>query len=163
MYRLQAKHAKAWARLTPDIHTWIGMYQGGCAASPCKPPCDAQELVKQKGMETLAAENSKSLMRMAADTMSQVAEATWDTDDKWLGILESMQKFITSNDARLVEAALVLFSKLTEWLGQDPIMQNMQRQMYDVLLQFLQSAPNDDVRIAACKASTNFILVRPSA
>jgi hypothetical protein len=121
-----------------------------------------QELVKQQGMETLASESNKSLMRMLADTMSQVAEQTWETDSKWMGILETMHKFITSNDAHLVEVALVLFSKLTEWLGQDPVMLNMQRQMYDVLLQFLQNAPNDDVRIAACKASTNFILVRPA-
>ena len=112
-------------------------------------------------MECLAAEKNKSLMRMLADTMSTVAQETWGTKDKWMGILESMHKFITSNDPHLIEVSLVLFSKLTEWLGQDPVMQNMQRQMYDILLRFLQDAPNDDIRIAACKATTNFIGVRP--
>jgi hypothetical protein len=117
-------------------------------------------MVKHKGLECLASEQSKVLMRMLADTMSQVAEQTWGSKDKWIGLLETMHSFITSNDPRLIEVALVLFSKLTEWLGQDPVLQNMQRQMYDVLLKFLQEAPNDDVRIAACKAATNFILVR---
>lgn len=119
-----------------------------------------QEVVKQRGMECLAAEQNKSLMRKLADTMSTVAQATWDTKDKWMGILETMHKFITSNDPHLIEVALVLFSKLTEWLGQDSVMQNMQRQMYDILLRFLQDAPNDDIRIAACKASTSFMAVR---
>lgn len=121
-----------------------------------------QEMIKHKGLECLAAEQSKVLMRMLADTMSQVAEQTWGGKDKWIGLLETMHSFITSNDPRLIEVALVLFSKLTEWLGQDPVLQNMQRQMYDVLLKFLLEAPNDDVRIAACKAATNFILVRLS-
>ena len=120
-----------------------------------------QEAVKQKGMECLAAEHDKSLMRALADAMSTVAEQTWDSKDKWLGILESMHKFITSGDPHLIEAALMLFTKLTTWLlADDPVMMNMQRQMYDILLQFLTAAPNDDVRIAACQASTSFIAVR---
>ena len=119
-------------------------------------------MIKTKGMECLAAEENKSLMRMLADTMSQVAEQTWTDNDKWMGILETMHSFITSNDPRLIEVALVLFSKLTDWMNSDPVFQNMSRQMYDVLLKFLQDAPNDDIRIAACKASTNFIMVRPA-
>jgi hypothetical protein len=119
-----------------------------------------QELVKQKGMESLASESNKSLMRMMADAMSQVAEQTWGTNDKWMGVLKRMREMITSDDEHLQEVALVLFSQLTDWMGQDQIMQDLQRQMYDVLLRFLQNAPNDDVRMAACRASTNFIMVR---
>lgn len=125
------------------------------------PPPPPQELVKRRGMECLAAERDKSLMRSLADTMSCVAEKTWDGKDKWLNLLETMQKFIQSNDAHLIEAALILFTTLLDWLAEDPVMTSMQRQMYDVLLQFLTSAPNDDVRVAACKAAVKFIGVRP--
>ena len=91
-----------------------------------------QEMIKTKGMETLAAEENKAIMRMLADTMSQVAEQTWAVNEKWLGILEMLNQFISSNEPRLIEVALVLFSKLTEWLSQDDVWQNMARQMYDV-------------------------------
>ena len=120
-----------------------------------------QDMVKQRSMACLAAERDRSLMRSLADTISCVAEQTWDSKDKWVGVLEAMQKFIQSNDPHLIEAALMLFTMLLDWLADDPVMTNMQRQMYDVLLQFMNNAPNNDVRVAACKASTKFIAVRP--
>jgi hypothetical protein len=99
-------------------------------------------------------------MRMLADTMSQVAAQTWPEKDKWVGLLVAMHNFIQSGDTHLIEVALILFSKLTEWLGQDDMFENMQREMYDILLKTLQQPMNDDILIAACKSATNFILVR---
>lgn len=120
-----------------------------------------QEYIKQHGLECLAQEKNKALMRMLADTLSQVAAQTWPEKDKWVGLLVAMQNFIQSGDPHLVEAALILFGKLTEWLGQDEILQNMQREMYDILMNAMQHPLNDDILIASCKAATNFILVRP--
>jgi hypothetical protein len=122
--------------------------------------CEVQELVKVQGIKCLAEEKNPALMNKLADCMSQVAAQTWmNEQERWTGLLQHMQQFIAGDDPHQLEVALVLFSKLTEWLDQDDLLQQQTGQMYNVLLRCLQHSSRQ-VQLAACKASINFITVR---
>jgi hypothetical protein len=115
-----------------------------------------------QGIKCLAGERNAALMHMLADCMSQVAAQTWGTGaGRWTGILQHMQQFIASEDPKQVEVGLVLFSKLTEWLDQEDLLQQNPGQMYDVLIRCMGHSSRQ-VQTAACKASINFVTVRPS-
>lgn len=124
--------------------------------------CHMQELVKMNGVKRLAGERNPALMHMLADCMSQVAAQTWSTagTGRWTGILQTMQQFISSEDPSQVEVGLVLYSKLTEWLDQEDLLQQNPEQMYNILVRCMGHS-SKQVQIAACKASINFIAVRP--
>lgn len=113
-----------------------------------------------QGIKCLSGERNAALMHSLADCMSQVACQTWGNEaDRWSGILQHMQQFITSEDPTQVEIGLVLFSKLTEWLDQEDLLQQNAGQMYDVLIRCMAHSSRQ-VQIAACKASINFVTVR---
>lgn len=119
-----------------------------------------QELVKVQGIKCLAEEKNPALMNKLADCMSQVAAQTWmNEQERWTGLLQHMQQFISADDPHHLEVALVLFCKLTEWLDQDDLLQQQTGQMYNVLLRCLQNTSRQ-VQLAACKASISFITVR---
>lgn len=115
-----------------------------------------------QGIKCLAGERNAALMHMLADCMSQVACQTYatSTTGRWTEIVTHMQRFIASEDPEQVEVGLVLFSKLTEWMDQDDLLQQNPGQMYDVLLKCM-SHSSRQVQIGACKASINFVTVRP--
>ena len=105
-----------------------------------------------QGIKCLAGEHNAALMHMLADCMSQVACQTWGSEaGRWTGIVPHMQQFIASEDPSQVEIGLVLFSKLTEWLDQEDLLQQNPGQMYDVLLRCMAHS-SKQVQIAACKA-----------
>lgn len=109
-------------------------------------------------MECLAKEKNPALMTKLADCMSQVAQQTWQNEqERWTGLLQHLQQFIMQDDPHLLEVALTLFAKLTEWLSQDDV--KNAAQMYEVLLRCLQH-PNRRVQLAAATASVSFINVR---
>lgn len=115
-----------------------------------------------QGIKCLVTERNAALMHMLADCMSQVAAQTWGTGSgRWTGILQHMQQLISSEDPNQVEVGLVLFSKLTEWIDQEDLLQQNPGQMYDVLVRCMAHSSHK-VQIAACKASINFVTVRPS-
>ena len=116
-----------------------------------------------QGMKCLADEGNPALMHMLADCMSQVACQTWGDmtrprDDRWSAILQNMQQLITSQNPAQIEIGLVLFSKLTEWLELEDILQQNTGKMYEILVCCMDHNSRQ-VQIAACKASINFITV----
>lgn len=145
-------HAATWYHLIP-VTSLITVYQVWSAYM-----CAMQELVKTHGMKCLAEEKNPALMSQLADCMSQVANQTWQNEqERWVGVLQHLQQFIMSDDPHLLEVALTLYAKLTEWLSQEDV--KNAAQMYEVLLRCLQH-PNRRVQLAAATASVSFINVR---
>lgn len=125
--------------------------------SVCATHTTVQELVKTHGMKCLAEEKNPALMTKLADCMSQVAQQTWPNEqERWMGLLQHLQQFILSDDPHLLEVALTLYAKLTEWLNQEDV--KNAAQMYEVLLRSLQH-PSRRVQLAAATASVSFINV----
>eukprot|EP00892_Ulva_mutabilis_P010754 jgi/Ulvmu1/8050/UM004_0287.1 len=119
----------------------------------CSP--ETKELVKTHGMKCLAEEKNPALMTKLADCMSQVAQQTWQNEqERWTGVLQHLQQFILSDDPHLLEVALTLYAKLTEWLSPEDV--KNAAQMYEVLVRCLQH-PNRKVQLAAATAAVSFI------
>ena len=73
-----------------------------------------------------------------------------------MGVLQHLQQFILSDDPHLLEVALTLYAKLTEWLSPEDV--KNAAQMYEVLLRCLQH-PSRKVKLAAATAAVSFINV----
>ncbi|KAK6945426.1 hypothetical protein RJ641_026528 [Dillenia turbinata] len=105
-------------------------------------------------------EEAKTISKKLCDTISELASGILP-DGGWPELLPFMFQCVTSNDVKLQESALLIFARLSQYIG-ETLMPYLNT-LHSVFLQCLSSSSNSDVRIAALGAAINFIQCLSSA
>eukprot|EP00096_Caligus_rogercresseyi_P013318 TRINITY_DN5993_c0_g1_i1.p1 TRINITY_DN5993_c0_g1~~TRINITY_DN5993_c0_g1_i1.p1 ORF type:complete len:1098 (-),score=338.86 TRINITY_DN5993_c0_g1_i1:478-3771(-) len=125
-----------------------------------------QERFKLQCLETLHREQDKTVRKKLGDMVAEVAQNLIDDDgnNRWPEFIKFLFEATTSGNADMKEIAFHMFSSVPSVFG------NQENEHFDTIKQMLLSGLMDpsspEVRIAAAKASINFILTQvedPSA
>ncbi|KAH9706940.1 Importin N-terminal domain-containing protein [Citrus sinensis] len=129
---LRKKITGHWAKLSPQL----------------------KQLVKQSLIESITLEHSAPVRRASANVVSIIAKYAVPAGE-WPDLLPFLFQFSQSEQEEHREVALILFSSLTETIGQTfrPHFADMQA----LLLKCLQDETSNRVRIAALKAIGSFL------
>ncbi|ONK75287.1 uncharacterized protein A4U43_C03F15290 [Asparagus officinalis] len=110
--------------------------------------------LKSMLLSSVQREEVKSISKKLCDTVSELASNLLP-DNAWPELLPFMFQAVTSENARLQESSLLIFSQLAQYIG-DLLLPHLQT-LHDVFLQSLTHSSSADVRIASLGASINFI------
>ena len=119
-----------------------------------------QSQLKAVLLGCLHSEEVKSIAKKLCDTVSELASGILP-DGGWPELLPFMFQCVTSDNLKLQELALLIFSQLAHYIGETLVPQLST--LHSVFLQCLGSSKSSDVRIAALGASINFIQCLSSA
>ncbi|CAA7395378.1 unnamed protein product [Spirodela intermedia] len=119
-----------------------------------------QSDIKSLLLASVQREEVKSICKKLCDTVSELASNLL-LENAWPDILPFMFQSVTSDSPRLQESALLIFSQLSQYIG-DILLPHLST-LHTVFLNALSSATSTpDVRIAALGAAINFIQCLPS-
>ncbi|KAK3251341.1 Importin-5 [Cymbomonas tetramitiformis] len=134
--------------LTKDVHD----DEGNTIWQFLRP--ETQAGIKGELLKSLLEEPSRSISKKVCDTISEIAAIIYDTTG-WPELLPFMFQCIQSQEARHKESALLIFAQLAHCA---PHLQPYLGTLHDVLGSSMQPTVVFDVKIAALKATINFIL-----
>ena len=99
-------------------------------------------------------EDAKSISKKLCDTVSELASSILP-ENGWPELLPFMFQCVTSDSAKLQEAAFLIFAQLAQYIGETLVPHI--KHLHSVFLQSLTSSSSSDVKIAALSAAINFI------
>ncbi|XP_008804326.2 importin-5-like [Phoenix dactylifera] len=120
----------------------------------------SQASLKSLLLASVQREDVKSIAKKLCDTVSELAAGLLP-DDAWPELLPFMFQSVTSDNPRLQESALLIFSQLAQYIG-DTLLPHLPT-LHSVLLSSLSHPTSADVRIAALGAAINLVQCLPSA
>nr|XP_029123663.1 importin-5 isoform X2 [Elaeis guineensis] len=120
----------------------------------------SQASLKSLLLASVQHEDTKSIAKKLCDTVSELAAGLLP-DDAWPELLPFMFQSVTSDNPRLQESALLIFSQLAQYIG-DTLLPHLPT-LHSVLLSSLSHPTSADVRIAALSAAINLVQCLPSA
>ncbi|XP_010923358.1 uncharacterized protein [Elaeis guineensis] len=120
----------------------------------------SQASLKSLLLASVQREEVKSIAKKLCDTVSELAAGLLP-DDAWPELLPFMFQSVTSDNPRLQESALLIFSQLAQYIG-DTLLPHLPT-LHSVFLSSLSHPTSADVRIAALGAAINLVQCLPSA
>ncbi|KAI4348458.1 hypothetical protein L6164_009181 [Bauhinia variegata] len=119
-----------------------------------------QSSIKSVLLGCLQSEDVKSITKKLCDTVSELASGILP-DGGWPELLPFMFQCVTSDNTKLQEVALLIFSQLAHYISEALVSQL--GTLHSMFFSCLSSSKSSDVRIAALGASINFIQCLSSA
>ncbi|KAI5065336.1 hypothetical protein GOP47_0020031 [Adiantum capillus-veneris] len=113
-----------------------------------------QASVKEQLLFCIQQEESQSVLKKLCDTVAEVAGAFAD-DAPWVELLPFLFQCVNSNVNRLKVSALLIFGQLAQHMG--PQLQPHLSTLHALFQQTLSPSMPNDVRIAALRATANFV------
>ncbi|KAG9155701.1 hypothetical protein Leryth_003967 [Lithospermum erythrorhizon] len=119
-----------------------------------------QSTLKSVLLNSIQNEESKSIIKKLCDTISELASSILG-ENNWGELLPFMFNCVSSDSAKLQEAAFLIFSQLAQYIGE--ILVPYITELHRVFMQVLNNSPYGEVKIAALSALINFIQCLPSS
>eukprot|EP00249_Psilotum_nudum_P013400 c24308_g1_i1 orf=266-3634(-) len=113
-----------------------------------------QASVKELLLVCVQREEVKSVLKKLCDTVSELAASIAD-DGQWNELLPFLFQCVSSDSIRWKESALLIFGQLAQYMGSQ-LHQHLPT-LHAVFQQTLSSSMPGDVRIAALRATSNFV------
>jgi len=113
-----------------------------------------QNAVKGQLLLCVQREEEKSISKKLCDTVAELAAGILE-EGMWPELLPFMFQCVSSDSLRLQESSLLMFAQLAQYIG--PQLRTYLPTLHNVFLQHLSSQTSGDVRIAALRATTNFV------
>ena len=113
-----------------------------------------QNSVKSQLLMCVQREEGKSISKKLCDTVAELAAGILE-EGMWPELLPFMFQCVSSPSMRLRESALLMFAQLAQYIG--PQLRTYLPTLHGVFQQNLSADTSSDVRIAALRATTNFV------
>jgi hypothetical protein len=113
-----------------------------------------QNAVKGQLLLCVQREEEKSISKKLCDTVAELAAGILE-EGMWPELLPFMFQCVSSDSLRLQESSLLMFAQLAQYIG--PQLRTYLPTLHNVFLQHLSSQTSGDVRVAALRATTNFV------
>lgn len=113
-----------------------------------------QAAVKNQLLLCVQREEGKSISKKLCDTVAELAAGILE-EGMWPELLPFMFQCVSSDSMRLRESALLMFAQLAQYIG--PQLRTYLPTLHNVFQQNLSGNTSSDVRIAALRATTNFV------
>ncbi|KAG0582851.1 hypothetical protein M758_3G093200 [Ceratodon purpureus] len=113
-----------------------------------------QAAVKGQLLLCVQREEGKSISKKLCDTVAELAAGILE-EGMWPELLPFMFQCVSSDSMRLRESALLMFAQLAQYIG--PQLRTYLPTLHTVFQQNLSGSTSSDVRIAALRATTNFV------
>lgn len=113
-----------------------------------------QTAVKGQLLLCVQREEGKSICKKLCDTVAELAAGILE-EGMWPELLPFMFQCVSSDSMRQRESALLMFAQLAQYIG--PQLRAYLPTLHTIFQQCLSADASSDVRIAALRATTNFV------
>lgn len=142
------------AASAPDVRSMAAVLVRKQLGSWSQLNIQTQATIKEQLLYCIQQEEGQSVLKKLCDTVAEVA-GNLAEDAPWVELLPFLFQCVNSNVNRLRVSALLIFGQLAQHMG--PQLQPHLSTLHALFQQTLSPAMPNDVRIAALRATANFV------